>query len=112
MRDFEDRLMVVDIPKINASAVGRDSVDSSPEARSYKRPKINNELTVLKVEVEGELEQGSSGSPETTAAYTLSAKDQANLRIITKDPLPGRATAQSSSFQAKTAIDQKDEDRY
>ncbi len=30
MRDVEDRLMVGDIPKINASAVGRGSVDSSP----------------------------------------------------------------------------------
>ncbi len=75
--------MVGDIPKVNSSAVERDSIDSSPEARSYKRPKIDNELAVVKVEVEDELEQGSSGPPETTTAYTLSAKDQANLRIIT-----------------------------
>ncbi len=38
MKDFEDRLMVGDIPKVNASTVGRDSVDSSPETRSFKRP--------------------------------------------------------------------------
>ena len=51
--------MVGAIPKVNASAVGRESVESSPEARSFKRPKIDNELAVVKVEVEDELLQGS-----------------------------------------------------
>ncbi len=94
MKDFEDRLMVGDIPKVNASAVGRESVESSPEARSFKRPKIDNESAAVKVEVEDEPQQGSLQPQVTTTAYTQSARDEANLRIVTKDPLSVRTTVQ------------------
>jgi hypothetical protein len=113
MKDFEDRLMVGDVPKVIASAVGRESVESSPEARSFKRPKIGSDKDEVKVEVDDEPEQGSSQSMGTTTAYTQSVRDEANLRIITKDPSSVRTSDQSSSSQAKaTKYYSRDDDRY
>jgi hypothetical protein len=47
MKEFEDRLMVGGVPKENSSAVGHDSVDSSPEIRIHKKPKIQDGVQVL-----------------------------------------------------------------
>ncbi len=49
-----------------------------------------------------EHEQGSPCA-QTTTAYTLSQKDEINLRIVTKDPASTTTTARPSSAQAKAA---------
>ena len=90
--------MVGDIPNVNASAVGRESVESSPEARTFKRPKIDTELAEVKVEVDDETEQSSSWSQRTPTAYTQSVRDEANLRIVTKDPSSVSRTSVQSGY--------------
>ena len=88
-RDLEEHLLLGVLPSINSSAARQDSVDSSPELREHKRPKIDKRR---------QPEQGSSGGGTTSAftlskttigmttAYTLSAKDAFNLATVTKNP--------------------------
>ncbi len=77
-RDFEDQLMSGVVPQVNTSAAGRDSVGSSPELRSHKRPEVESEKAAAKVGRRHEPEQNPSCA-QTTTAYTLSSKDELNL---------------------------------
>ena len=93
-RDLEEHLLVGVLPSSNSSAARQDSVDSSPELREHKRPKIES----VSKKAKRQPEQGSSGGSKTTAytiskttfgtttAYTLSDKDALNLKIVNKDP--------------------------
>jgi hypothetical protein len=87
------------VPEVNTRSARHDSVDSSPESRRYKKPKMDSKEAAVKVGRKRETEQ-SSACVHTTTAYTLSAKDDLNLRIVTKDP---------SSTQTKVAINAKSE---
>jgi hypothetical protein len=80
---------------MSSSAARQDSVDSSPELREHKKPKLDATSTKDK---KRQPEQGSSGGGSTkdhtvskttsgrTTAYTLSDKDALNLKIVNKDP--------------------------
>jgi hypothetical protein len=96
-KDFEEQLMTGVVPQVNANEAKPDSADSSPELRSHKRPKMDIKP-----------EQGSS-SAQMTTAYTLSAKDELNMKIVIKDPSSIVDTVQSSSVQAKAASNPKGE---
>ena len=77
-RQLEDSLLSGGLPFINLSAAKQDSVESSPEQRERKRPKVDDRRKP---------EQRERKKPEQmTTAYTLSAKDAFNLATVTKDP--------------------------
>jgi hypothetical protein len=94
-RDLEEHLLTGVLPSSNLSAPRQDSVDSSPEQREHKRPKID---APSKRDKRRQPEHGPSGISATkahavpkpvngqTTAYTLSAHDAFNLAVVTKDP--------------------------
>jgi hypothetical protein len=86
-RDLEEHLLTGVVPPASSIAARQDSVDSSPESRDHKRPKF--EATHKK---RLKPEQGASDVSKTTA-YTLSARDAMNLKIVSKDPLSNREKA-------------------
>jgi hypothetical protein len=63
-RDLEEHLLTGVVPSFNSSAARQDSVDSSPELREHKRPKMD---PPSKRNKRRQPEQGPTGVNTTTA---------------------------------------------
>ena len=94
-RDLEEHLLKGVLPSSSSSAPNQGSVDSSPEQREHKRPKID---APSKTDRGHQPEKGPSEVSATkahtvsrtmfsgTTAYTQSTRDALNMKIVSKDP--------------------------
>ncbi len=89
LREYEDSVMSGIVPK---AAISRKSPDSSPEVPKPKR--IRTE--VINVDSDKKV---TTLSTSMTTAYTATPRDDANLKVMTKDPLSIRPLSHQSAEQ-------------
>ncbi len=99
IRDYEDKVLKGLIPQAEK---GGKSPSSENEAPMSKRIKIEDETELKLISVEVDVLPRVRPHPKSrlTSAYTQSARDDANMKTIVKDPLSIRTTSQESQAAA------------